>query len=303
MPIYNANDMVKLAREALDFSQEELSRDVCSVQTLSRIENGKTGVKMSTYMGLMDKLGKSTQKNHVILCVEQVQTQEYRKVMEEAMMRLDYGQAEKYLLRLREVETENVADQQYLQRIEALIKFKKKEITQVQLLEKLREALRMTVPDYEELLEKDYPFTIQELSIIMNIANNLQADEDNKSIHIYERLLHIVSLGYMDGNSIKRMLPVLLRQINLHMEPDNVNNKAKRFWEESCLLAAKADYGVLLCFCLINISQLEWSTDRKEQAIQHLKKAYYLAMSQKNSSMMDKIKSYAEIKHMDLIPE
>ena len=37
---YNVGDMIRLSRIAKKMTQEELSEGVCSVETLSRIENG-----------------------------------------------------------------------------------------------------------------------------------------------------------------------------------------------------------------------------------------------------------------------
>ena len=56
MPNYKVGDMIKLTRLSLHMSQEDLSEDICSVQTLSRIENGKNSVKSETYQKLMEKM-------------------------------------------------------------------------------------------------------------------------------------------------------------------------------------------------------------------------------------------------------
>ena len=53
---YNVGDMIRLSRIAKKMTQEELSEGVCSVETLSRIENGKHKVKSDTYRQLMEKM-------------------------------------------------------------------------------------------------------------------------------------------------------------------------------------------------------------------------------------------------------
>ena len=55
MVYYNANEVIKLTRKAMGLTQEELSEGICEVVTLSRIENGHTSVKRSTYKKLMEK--------------------------------------------------------------------------------------------------------------------------------------------------------------------------------------------------------------------------------------------------------
>ena len=62
MSNYNAGDMIKLTREAMGITQEELCDTICSVQTLSKIENGKVKVKKATYQQLMEKMGRNGAK-------------------------------------------------------------------------------------------------------------------------------------------------------------------------------------------------------------------------------------------------
>ena len=57
MSNYNVGDIIRLTRLSIGMSQEELSDDICSVQTFSRIENGKVNVKKNTYQQLMDCVG------------------------------------------------------------------------------------------------------------------------------------------------------------------------------------------------------------------------------------------------------
>lgn len=53
MAYYRAGEIIRLNRIALGMTQEELSEDICSVETLSRIENGHHKVKKETYKRLM----------------------------------------------------------------------------------------------------------------------------------------------------------------------------------------------------------------------------------------------------------
>ena len=71
MANYNAGDVIRLMRNAAGMSQEELSDGICSVETLSRIENGKHKIKQSTYAALMEKMERDTRKNYA-LCAEKI---------------------------------------------------------------------------------------------------------------------------------------------------------------------------------------------------------------------------------------
>ena len=49
MANYRANDVIRLTRKAVGLSQEAISEGICSVETFSRIERGKTKIKGDTY--------------------------------------------------------------------------------------------------------------------------------------------------------------------------------------------------------------------------------------------------------------
>ena len=60
---------------------------------------------------------------------------------------------------------------QYLLKSEALMDYYCKRSDNQTTIEKLQEAVRLTLPDYEECLKKDFPFTEQEIMNLMSLAN------------------------------------------------------------------------------------------------------------------------------------
>ena len=62
MSNYRAGDIIRMTREFVGMSREELSDEICSVQTLYRIESGKTRVKRELYARLMAKMERVPEK-------------------------------------------------------------------------------------------------------------------------------------------------------------------------------------------------------------------------------------------------
>ena len=56
MSNYRAGDVIRMTREYIGISREELSDGICSPQTLYRLECGKTRVKKELYAKLMAKM-------------------------------------------------------------------------------------------------------------------------------------------------------------------------------------------------------------------------------------------------------
>ena len=54
MANYRMGDVIRLSRMARKMTQEELSEGICSAETLSRIENGRTKIKREIYQQLME---------------------------------------------------------------------------------------------------------------------------------------------------------------------------------------------------------------------------------------------------------
>lgn len=55
MSIRNAGKTIKEARLKASMTQEQLSEGICTVLSLSRIENGSSGVSPITFQALMDR--------------------------------------------------------------------------------------------------------------------------------------------------------------------------------------------------------------------------------------------------------
>ncbi len=51
----------------------------------------------------------------------------------------------------------------------------------------MQEAVRLTLPDYEECLKKDFPFTEQEIMNLMSLANAYaHAGDVDEAVYIFE---------------------------------------------------------------------------------------------------------------------
>lgn len=209
MSDYRAGDLIRLARQAIGMSQETLCENICSVQTLSRIENGKVNVKRDIYSMLMERMGRSEEKIHSVLKTEDFDTWELFWEIGREIARYDYAIAEKKLeqLKLYLKEEESIVNRQQVQRLENLIQYRQKKIEREEYLERQEGLLTLTVPDYRKLLDKVYPFRNVEIQILMNIAN-AKADGENieRAIKIYYMLIRSLNCGYMRKSDSERLI-------------------------------------------------------------------------------------------------
>ena len=202
MSNYNIGDIIQLTRQSIGMSQEELSDGICSVQTLSRIENGKVSVKKNTYQQLMERMGRNGQKNYSVLKVEEFDVLEVMRETQNLIFRKEYTEAEKQLDKLKKVlDLKEVINIQYIMRKEAVIRYRKGYISKEEYLKELEKTISLSISDYRQYIDKIYPFTAEEVSTLMNIASAYGELEKNEiAISIYNMLLNSLNTGYMEKN-------------------------------------------------------------------------------------------------------
>ena len=120
MANYRAGDVIRMTRNAVGITQEDLSDGICSVETLSRIENGKHKIKRETYRKLMEKMGRAVHDNCAVCMGKDMSLLEEYTLFEDAMAKREYNMAKRYLERIREKISDSPVDRQYLKRVETL---------------------------------------------------------------------------------------------------------------------------------------------------------------------------------------
>lgn len=239
MSNYRAGDIIRMTREFVGMSREELSDEICSVQTLYRIESGKTCVKRKLYARLMAKMERVPEKSYAICVGKNLELLEERKLFEQAMQNYDYEKADLYLGRMKEKADDNVITRQYLLKSEALMDYYCKRSDNQTTIEKLQEAVRLTLPDYEECLKKDFPFTEQEIMNLMSLANAYaHAGDVDEAVYIFERLLQCLQKDYIFGKYAEHMKLIILRNLSVAYIEKRQYHKAITL-NEKCLNMAK----------------------------------------------------------------
>lgn len=173
---YNIGQFIYHSRKAIGLTQEELCKDengymYFSVETLSRIERGKTRPNYRTMREIMKRLGKEN-----YFCTPYLKTTDYRLLelkrdLKRAVTLNDYDEAERMLEQLENgLSLEYMTNRQYLVYMHALIDHKFGRITVEEKLELLEKSLQMTVHSYGT---RRFSFEIllqEEIVIVCNIA-------------------------------------------------------------------------------------------------------------------------------------
>lgn len=200
MANYRVGDIIRLTRIASGLTQEQLSENICSVETMSRIENGKHGVKKDIYQKLMEKMNRNPERSYAICVDKDMQIIEERAEFEEAMTRHDFERADEYMTLLKEKAGESILTKNYVRRESAFLDFYQNRITSAELVEILEELAEETVPDYRRYMEEKiiFPFTEQEIILFKRLAVAYGRNDKNElALEISEMLLRSLRSKYM----------------------------------------------------------------------------------------------------------
>lgn len=200
MANYRVGDIIRLTRLASGLTQEQLCENICSRETMSRIENGKHKVKKETYHRLMEKMNRFPEKNYAICVDKDMQIMEERARFEGAMAKHDFEKADCYMKLLKEKSGNSAPTIRYIRRESAFLDFYQKRITAEKLVEILKELAEETVPDYKKFLDSDviFPFMEQEIILLKRLAIAYgRAGKNELAIKISKMLLRSLRTGYM----------------------------------------------------------------------------------------------------------
>lgn len=309
MANYRAGDVIRLTRNAVGITQEDLSDGICSVETLSRIENGKHKVKRETYRSLMEKMGRGVHDNCAVCMGKDMSLLEEYTLFEDAMAKRDYNIAERYLERIREKISDSLIDRQYLKRVQTLLEYALGELSPQEFLLQLEETIKMTISDYGcylwgEKRDKIYPYREQEILILMGMGvAYYDMNELDKSILIYEIIIRSLDAGYMDIKNAAELKLINLANLSRPLGKQERHEEALAKAKEGLEMAINRRYAHALVELMISVSweriqiaEKKIKTEKEMREISEAKRtmrqAYYIAAARKDNYNQKKIKEY-----------
>ncbi len=147
MALFQLGTVIKARREELELSQEEVADGICSVPTLSRIENGDRMPTKNHLEMLMQRLGYSATSVDYYTDKQTFLVHELKFKTRQAYVAQQQDLARKYLAQLEAaLEKPTNIDRQFLLLHQILLNRNK--YSPEERLQKLEYALRLTCPKY-----------------------------------------------------------------------------------------------------------------------------------------------------------
>lgn len=299
MANYKAGDVIRLTRNAVGMTQEELSDGICSVETLSRIENNRHKIKRDIYRKLMERMERGIHDNCAVCMGNDMSLLEEYILLEDTLSKREYDISKQYLAHICEKISDSVVDRQYLKRVRALVDYELGEISAQAFIKQLQEAMEMTIPAYESYLWGDqrgkiYPYREQEILILMGMGiAYYDVGELDKDIIIYEMIIRSLDAGYMDEKNAAELKLINLANLSRPLGKLGRYEEALAKAEEGLNMAISRGYAHGLVELMMGtawnrmkIAKNGIDTERKQQELAESKKmmqqAYYIAAARKD---------------------
>lgn len=166
---------IRASREAKGYTMEEISRGICSVTTLSRIEAGERVVDYIMIEALMERMKIAKSEYEFVLDEDDYRQYMQREEIRRIINQKNYEQAEGKLMKYEKNHGEKFLHEQFIFLQKGLLKKHKKEIGEA--IELLKKALCITAPDYQQIILEKGILSDTELTCL---AELIQCIEDSK---------------------------------------------------------------------------------------------------------------------------
>lgn len=216
MAIFPLGAIVKNRREELNLTQEELADGICSVPTLSRIENGERIPTKGIYEMLMQRLGYSEMSLDFFTNRKEFTLYNLKFKMRQAYVFGDFDLAKGYLADFMNLcNMESPMDIQFMQLYDVLLYEDK--YTLNERLAKLEQALNLTCTKYAQ---GKYPkvLTYEEIILLNNIAVcYAEGGNQNTAIAILTMLKDYYSSKVINMEEALRTQPMVLYNLSKYL--------------------------------------------------------------------------------------
>lgn len=295
--LYLVNEMILRYRIRKGISQEELSEDICTPETISRIESCRRGPNPHNFIALMRKLGTEHDYYNGKLETNSYLLLEKMREMEHAMSHRDWDEAWSILNFLKPKVDMNVTQNKYsLQAAENCILFYSGKMTPEEFVKKTEEILGCENEGWrsEEFWGLTF-FTGSRITLLNHIAIGYKYMKQwEKSIFILEHLMkELEDSRVLLEDRYTSSMTVVVNLCSFYGEAGYLE-QCLAMCEKGIELCFKSGRGVRISKFLANKAEamdlLNKSISSKTQ--NYLKHAYYLSDLMSDHSMTAYIDSY-----------
>lgn len=293
MSVFQLGPIIRNRREELGFSQEDLADGICSVPTLSRIENGERMPTKNHFEMLMQRLGYSAMSLDYFTDKEDFLIHELKFKIREAYVAKDYASARAKLDALKKITTNpSSIDKQFVLLYGTLLSQNQYDV--LQKIEQFETAVLLTQPKYNIMTFRVLSY--EEIILLNNIALcYAKTDNVNRAISIWYAIKEYYGQHMISSEEALRTQPMILYNLSKYLGRQQRYDECIEICNVGIRIARTSGRCTQLGKMLFNHGWALINRNRIgdcEMAKQYIIQAYQFEMIMGNESVAEAIQSY-----------
>lgn len=275
------DEVISQARERKELTQEELSEDICTPETLSRIETGKRNPTVKNFHALMKKLGLGMGYYNTDFKAKHFETLEKgRKLQRENILRR-YEKAERLLEEIEmEIDATELENCQYLEFYHTVFDWKLHRIDNDEALQRVEAALELRLDRKDGKFQVPRQMTTREI-YLFNVMSNIFSEKGKKKEaaeileEIYQYFKESKITKALGASEHGKQYLMVLSNLASYTEESNNLEKAMEYIEEAIQEGIRTRSGVRLGRNMATKGYIQ-ERMQKEICLKTYEQAYYL---------------------------
>lgn len=187
--IFSMKDVLRIRREMLGLTQEQLCEGICSVKSLRRAEKGQTDMQRETLKKVLNRLGLSGQMQWSRLITSDREAIRMAEELADYINDRKFSVASKQLESLKSrIDLDIPQNKQYFLEKQALLEFEQGKVTGEEFVKREKEALECTLRAENLYRKENVYLTEREIICISNSWKGMEGKEKRESINLILRL-------------------------------------------------------------------------------------------------------------------
>lgn len=301
--ISTSNEIIRKCRKKCRLSQETLSEEICTVENLSRIENGKISPQEKNYRGLMEKMSQAIERDRGIINVPDYELREELRMVSKHTSQMEYYKAEQVWKKLRgKIPGDSLENQQCILRYDTLISYGKKEIDWKEATKRYEAALKMTMPDFGQIDISEWPLSRTEIFLLNNIASGYYTIGKKKEAKgILMGLKRAFDRSMVDVRYRMTEYIVLVYNIGMLEKLEGNVQKASRIFEKGLYLELQSGRFTKISKLLYGLGWAMRNSENDKKARKIIEQAFYFSDIQNLPNLNNDIYRYYQKNWNDTI--
>ncbi len=275
-----SHEIVHEIRIAKGWSQENLSDDFCTRETMCKLERGQRPTKR-ILDGLFDRMGMERKKYHSYVVTSDYRTYEVIKYYKRHYAKNSAEENEAIIAEIEKrlnMDKKNIANQQFLEMAKLMCAMQRKEYTYDEALEKLTKILKYTMHEFKGEV---YCIPTREEYIILNyMALCLKrSGRKEEAINLYEMMLQKYKSSEVRPENHASNMRLLYNNYLAALEESDYLEYAEQIGQEGLEFSVKtqrAEMSLRILANLVCVYEKQKMDNRDELCVDALKCAIWL---------------------------